>query len=253
MTALEITKVYGRIYVITNKVNGKKYVGQTTQKLGRRWRQHCGKGENCRVISSAIKKYGTQNFTIGEICSASTPDDLNYKELHWVQRLDSLVPNGYNLKEGGNGGGKATSQAKKRMRDSHLGKKQSAETIEKRIAPLRGKSRPAHVIQAMRNGKQKWLANGVPIETRVKQSLAHIGKTLPLEVRRKMCGAQTERRREELTSGTGPVFSDATRAKMRLAKLGKEPLRSVLGRFVGRKKLKKQIEGGANPELRVVS
>ena len=54
-------KRLGTIYLIINLINGKKYVGQTRQKLGRRISQHkCGKTK--LGIDAAIKKYGWLKF-----------------------------------------------------------------------------------------------------------------------------------------------------------------------------------------------
>jgi predicted GIY-YIG superfamily endonuclease len=40
----------GYIYKITNKTDGKIYVGQTIQTLEERWRNHRKKGSNCRYL-----------------------------------------------------------------------------------------------------------------------------------------------------------------------------------------------------------
>lgn len=87
------------IYCLTNKINGKKYVGQTVNKLEVRFQEHCRK--NVGAIGKAIKKYGKDNFNIEVIDSALLIDDLNAKEDYWVKSLNTLVPNGYNLCYGG--------------------------------------------------------------------------------------------------------------------------------------------------------
>lgn len=51
---------YGYIYRITNKVNGKTYIGQRKLALDKSWRQYMGSGV---AIKDAIKKYGAENFT----------------------------------------------------------------------------------------------------------------------------------------------------------------------------------------------
>ena len=51
-----------KVYVYTNKINGKKYVGQTNKTLARRANKD-GSGYNmCPIFSKAIKKYGWDNF-----------------------------------------------------------------------------------------------------------------------------------------------------------------------------------------------
>lgn len=66
------------IYKITNKINGKLYVGQTIRPLKRRiWNHLCKTGT---AISSALRKYGIENFVIEEIDRAETKEELNKKE-----------------------------------------------------------------------------------------------------------------------------------------------------------------------------
>lgn len=90
------------VYKITNKVNGKIYIGQTTKSLEKRWRQHRHKSSGCRYLHHAIQKYGAENFTVEQIDVANDRVELNQKEQFWIQYYDCMVPNGYNLKSGGN-------------------------------------------------------------------------------------------------------------------------------------------------------
>lgn len=61
----------GYIYLITNKINNKKYVGKTTKSIKERWEEHLkdSKKEKCEIrpLYRAIRKYGIENFTIEEI------------------------------------------------------------------------------------------------------------------------------------------------------------------------------------------
>lgn len=92
------------IYKITNKINGKVYIGQTITSLERRWIQHCSdskkKSKNMAIII-AIQKYGKENFTIEQIDTANTRTELDQKEAYWIKYYNSLSPNGYNLTTGG--------------------------------------------------------------------------------------------------------------------------------------------------------
>ena len=86
------------VYKITNKKNGKIYVGQTINDLEFRFNQHCRKG--C-YLYEAIKKYGVENFDKEIIDSAITREELDKKETYWIKKLNSIYPNGYNLTYGG--------------------------------------------------------------------------------------------------------------------------------------------------------
>lgn len=89
------------VYLVTNKVNGKQYVGQTIHSLSRRWSWHCHYSSGCLALHSAIEKYGPDNFEIRVIDEAKDRDELDEKETMWIERLNTLAPNGYNLKTGG--------------------------------------------------------------------------------------------------------------------------------------------------------
>lgn len=103
MQRVEIETTNGVIYKITNKINGKVYIGQTVQDVKERFYQHCA--EKCEeavakmAIHKAIKKYGKQNFTL-EIVETVSKNDLNEREIYWIQKYNSYY-NGYNSTKGG--------------------------------------------------------------------------------------------------------------------------------------------------------
>lgn len=96
----------GFIYKITNKINGKSYIGQTIQNVKERFYQHCA--TKCSqailnmVIHKAINKYGKSNFTI-EVIEEVESTNLNDRERYWIRYYDSYN-NGYNSTEGGQDG-----------------------------------------------------------------------------------------------------------------------------------------------------
>lgn len=96
------------IYCYTNKINNKKYVGQTNN-LNRRKKQHIQdsihqhKGHEVayeQPIHCAIRKYGIDNFDISvlEIIETENWSDVNKLEAKWIKELNTLTPEGYNLK-----------------------------------------------------------------------------------------------------------------------------------------------------------
>jgi group I intron endonuclease len=98
----------GKIYKITNLVNGKIYVGQTTKSLKERFQRHCwGTTEKDSyhlnmAIKKAIKKYGKNNFTI-ELIEEVETDKLDEREVYWISYYDSYNK-GYNCTIGGQNG-----------------------------------------------------------------------------------------------------------------------------------------------------
>ena len=87
------------IYCITNKVNGKQYVGQTVRSAEERFMEHAR--HNRTYIERTVKKYGRENFDVEVIDSALLIDDLNEKEKYWIDKLNTKKPNGYNVCDGG--------------------------------------------------------------------------------------------------------------------------------------------------------
>lgn len=98
------------IYCYTNKINGKRYVGQTNNEQ-RRVREHKSNYSNPKsvnynnIIHKAMRKYGYENFTyeLLEVVEG-TQDLVDDREAYWIDVLGSRVnKNGYNILEGGNG------------------------------------------------------------------------------------------------------------------------------------------------------
>lgn len=100
------------IYCYTNKINNKKYIGQTND-IKRRQKQHLQdsfhqhKGhENAykQLIHQAIRKYGIENFDFEILDTIDTEnwDDVNKLEFQYINKYNTLSPNGYNLMLEGN-------------------------------------------------------------------------------------------------------------------------------------------------------
>ena len=94
------------IYTITNLINGKQYVGQTSATMNRRMTIHKAHSKTCSYpLYSAFKKYGLASFLMEKIDMAETREELNNKEIMWISKLNTITPNGYNIQPGGFGGG----------------------------------------------------------------------------------------------------------------------------------------------------
>ena len=106
--------VDGYIYLITNKINGKQYVGQTIQTVATRWSGHLSvarkqKHRAYSAIDRAIAKYGSENFTCVEIEHVQdTYRVLDSRERYWIRHFNTYVKanpearqHGYNLTPGG--------------------------------------------------------------------------------------------------------------------------------------------------------
>jgi group I intron endonuclease len=85
------------IYKITNKLNNKCYIGKT-KNLENRFYQHCyGHHKHKSLIHLAIKKYGKDNFLFEPIFESESEQEISEKEKFFIDKFNSLNPNGYNL------------------------------------------------------------------------------------------------------------------------------------------------------------
>jgi group I intron endonuclease len=106
-----------RIYLVTNTLNDKQYVGQTVTEHSRHGHGH--------AIKRAYKKHGFTNFTYEHILSnIEDTKFLDFAEQFWIEVFNSLTPNGYNIESGGRWG-------KRTNVKTNLGKKASEETRKK--------------------------------------------------------------------------------------------------------------------------
>jgi group I intron endonuclease len=93
------------IYKVTNRINGKVYIGQTKRSLEARWKAHCAASvcwwkEGRGKLQRAIHEYGRENFTVERIDVAADKEEANAKEVYWIAQYNA-VENGYNSSLGG--------------------------------------------------------------------------------------------------------------------------------------------------------
>ena len=111
--------MYGIIYKITNKIDGKSYIGQTSRTLSLRKAEHKydAHKETNYPLYNAMNHYGFENFIFEEVVTAETLDELNALEQFYIEKEDTLNPNGYNLSRGGQIK-KFSEESRKKMSDS---------------------------------------------------------------------------------------------------------------------------------------
>jgi group I intron endonuclease len=122
----------GEIYCLTSPSN-KKYIGQCVKLLSsgkkwgylNRWKQHIRDATNgkdyCRLLNNAIRKYNPENFIV-EIIIECDIKDLDYNESFYIERLNTLSPNGYNLTTGGKTMSRQSEETKELKRQTMIGK-----------------------------------------------------------------------------------------------------------------------------------
>lgn len=109
--------IFGELYVITNTINNKQYVGQVvSHRLNntkyrpfgfvKRFADHISeamcntKKKQCSYLNNAIRKHGVDNFKI-TLIDRCKREELNEYEIKYIKEYNTLYPNGYNLTEGG--------------------------------------------------------------------------------------------------------------------------------------------------------
>ena len=92
--------MYGYIYITTNIINNKKYIGKhKSLEFDENY-----KGSGIR-LNQAINKYGINNFTTIILEQCFSEEELNEKEIYWINYYDAVNDrNYYNIAEGGQGG-----------------------------------------------------------------------------------------------------------------------------------------------------
>lgn len=163
----------GIIYLITNKLNNKRYVGQTIRTLKKRWYEHCKTDDRCVALNSAIQKYSPENFECVKLCRASN-EELDELETKYIKEYNSVCPNGYNIQTGGGKGRKHCPESRERMRKSKLGNKN----------PNFGKPRTDEtkqkISEAKSGSKHHFYGKHLNYEHKLNLSKAHKKDNLPM-------------------------------------------------------------------------
>lgn len=112
------------IYIHTNIIDGKVYIGQTCQKdLTRRW---CGGHgyKGCDYFINAIKKYGWNGFTHEILETGLTQEQANEREIYYISLYNSANPKyGYNIRSGGMEHSEISPEGIKRLQERFSGAK----------------------------------------------------------------------------------------------------------------------------------
>lgn len=130
------------IYCATNRLNGKKYIGQTVKTMEKRRIEHLSGARNgcpCWYFHRAINKHGAENFKWEILMYADSEKTLNDAEEIYIRVLRSQDKGiGYNIKFGGDNRRHAP-ETRKKISESKIGKKRNAETCMKMSKWMKGR------------------------------------------------------------------------------------------------------------------
>lgn len=186
------------IYLITNNINGKYYVGQTKRSVASRWLQHIydsridTKYKKNMYLYSSIRKYGQENFDVELLCECPNQEVLNETEKFFIWFLGSSKRSiGYNTTLGGNGiilpkeariqiglkqrGKKKSEEAKANMRKGNVGRTHPSPTKETRdrirkslLGRKHSEERKANGGGTFKKGHIPW-NKGIPVSEEQKE------------------------------------------------------------------------------------
>jgi len=193
--------VNAQVYLVSNKLNGKQYVGQTIN-------PHLPLGHG-RIMKSAYKLHGKDNFTYEPICKEiGNRATLNAIERFWISVLDTIVPNGYNIELGGSNGSTWTEERRRKhslaltgrihrrplgSKSGAKGKKWSEETKRKISEALKGRLCPTKGIPHSEETKAKMSASQKARADRLGENHPNIGRKHNEETKAKMRASRAKR------------------------------------------------------------
>jgi len=169
------------VYLVTNLINGKHYVGKTVQLLKDRWAKHLSKARrgSRTYLHSAIRKYGPDASSIVPLVSILTTDpQLKEFERLWIRLLRSNERQfGYNLTAGGEGNldWNPSTETRRNMSEGQTGRTHPQEIRRKISDSLKG------------NSYRKGIPHSPEIRRKISDSQR--GKKRPAETRRRISAA----------------------------------------------------------------
>jgi len=158
----------GLVYMATNRINGKSYIGQTTRPFDDRIKEHLKCRGNCTILICAIRKYGHEAFWWKILRGGiESQEELNRIEEQMIALHETTAPHGYNLKQGG-AKGRLTKEAREHISEGLKKKAQDPNWIAKLKAWKRDGSRVSAGLKRLYSdpAKRAMLCPG-------KQKMAH--------------------------------------------------------------------------------
>ena len=172
---------YGYIYKTTNLINDKLYIGQHKGKFDY---DYFGSGV---YLNNSLKKHGKNNFKLEIIIYAKDKQKLDELEKQYIKEYREKFGkyNLYNITDGGEGHtGPFSIEHIENLRLSHIGIKDSQQTIEKKRLAKLGKKNSAEHCRNIGLSKQ---GTHHSQEAKQKNRLAHLGKKYSEETQEKKC------------------------------------------------------------------
>lgn len=205
------------IYLITNLINDKKYIGCTSKDVPEyRWTEHklSAKNNSSNIIHCAIRKYKPEKFTFEIIEYCETLDEMYESEIEWISHYDTFLGEGYNMTAGGDCGAIKFGED-----NGFYGKKHSKETKQKMSEAQKGKIISEETREKIR---QSTLGRKHSAESIRKMSASKIGMTHTDETKLKISENKLEYYKTHESHMKGKSLSEETKQKISEANTGKK-------------------------------
>lgn len=206
------------IYCHTNKVNGKRYVGQTVNSMEFRWKDHlrsANRNEGARLFGRALRKYGADAFEHEVLETVETQAEADKTEAKWIAQLRSRAPKGYNLAVGGGGPGYHHDDSKRLI--ASASKRQFAEmTPEQRAVRL---ATTIHIWTPERRARSGARCKTKKVREIVSSSQKRLWSKLTVEeksarVRHQLAGMSSEEKSERVRKAWRGMTPEAREARV---------------------------------------
>jgi hypothetical protein len=213
-------ETYGYIYITTNKINEKRYIGKHKSV---NWDySYFGSG---KLLKQAIKKYGIENFTCFPLRWAWSKDELNKLEIEYIAHYKSE----YNLARGGEGGNILEYASEERKKEIYKkisvinkGRHHSEETKRKMsVAKKKMTEETKRKISKNKKGNKYWLGKFHSEESKKKMSETKKGKLCSEETKLKI--SKANKNQIPWNKGKTNCYSEETKLKMSETHKGQIP------------------------------
>ena len=159
-----------QVYLLTNTITQKRYIGKTGAGLNRRWTVHkynAKSGVESHLYRS-LRKHGAAAFQVELLEYDISKEEINQRECYWIEQLQPE----YNMTKGGEGGDTSSSpRFKKSMRDYHANKPRE----EYATYGFKGKKTSERAKKLLAEAQYKpCIVKGVEFKSR-QEACAHFG------------------------------------------------------------------------------
>lgn len=171
------------VYIITNTVTGKRYIGKTVMSLDKRWSRHKARAKSGSktYLHNSIRKHGSQAFTCNIIQECNTKDELNNLERYYITTYRTRVnEGGFNMTGGGDGG--------LGLLHSEEAKKKIGNAAKGRVFSEEHRKKISEALKVAMKGKQN--RKGIPCSESTKRKIGVANRNPPSEVRARLNAGQ---------------------------------------------------------------